>query len=135
MSWIVFDSETGAEIRRTETEPQLGEGEAAATVSAAPGAMWSPTLRGWLDPEPPLRRIMPLFEYLRLWTAEEAAWFKNTTDPIAAQAFVLTLGSPVIDLDHPDVIAGIAYAAQAIPLQPGRAEQIRAGIPPEETDT
>jgi len=83
----------------------------------------------WVPPAE--RRALPLFDYLQLWTPAEMAWFKNTNDPIAAQAFILTLGSPVIDLDHPQVIAGIRYAEQAMPLPPGRADRILVGLPPE----
>jgi hypothetical protein len=82
-------------------------------------------------PAPAPSRRLSLFQYLQLWTPEEATWFKNTTDPVAARAFILTLGSPVIDLDHPEVIAGIQYAEQAMPLGPGRAARIMAGLPPE----
>lgn len=71
MAWIVFDSETGAELRRTETTPELAEGEEAAIVSAAPGALWSADLRGWVDAPPP-RRLTGL-QILGLYTSAQHA--------------------------------------------------------------
>lgn len=107
------------------------QGNVEAIVSSLTGLdMTGRTSRPAVPADYPPRRVLSLFEYLQLWTPEEATWFKNTTDPVAAQAFVLTLGSPVIDLDHPQVVAGISYAAQAIPLSAERVAQILAGVPP-----
>lgn len=71
MAWLIYSTETGEELRRTDAAPELAEGEAAATVSMAPGTSWSPALRGFVD-APPVPRLTGL-QILGLYTSAQHA--------------------------------------------------------------
>jgi hypothetical protein len=82
---------------------------------------------GDLVPRPP---VMPLFQYLLLWTATEALAVEDTTDPELRRAYQLLRALATVDLALPEVQAGIARARQLNILTEARAARIAAGLPP-----
>ena len=85
------------------------------------------TVNGTLVAKPP---VLPLFNYLLLWTAAEALAVEDTTDPELRRAYQLLRALATVDLALPEVQAGIARALQLNILTPARAERIAAGLPP-----
>jgi hypothetical protein len=101
-------------------------------VLAIPGSYttgasnYDPARRGFVSAP-----AMMLFDYVALWTPVELAWMMTCGDAVVAQAVMLTLASPTINLADARVIAGITYIAATMPLANGRAARIMAGLRPE----
>lgn len=70
MGWLIFDTATGAELRRQPNATPLAPGEGVAAVPVQP-MIWSAPLRGWLDPPEP-RRLTGL-QILGLYTSAQHA--------------------------------------------------------------
>lgn len=86
------------------------------------------TVNGALVPKPP---VMPLFDYLRLWTPAEALAVEDTSDTELRYAFLLLRGLITVDLSVAEVQAGIARARTLGILTEARAARISAGLPPQ----
>jgi hypothetical protein len=83
---------------------------------------------GDLQPKPP---VLPLFQYLRLWTPAEALAVEATTNTDLRYAFFLLRSTATVDLGVAEVQQGIALAVTLGILTEARAARIRAGLPPE----
>lgn len=82
---------------------------------------------GELKAKPP---VLPLFNYLLLWTAAEALAVEDTSDTELRRAYQLLRALATVDLALPEVQAGIARALQLNILTEARAARIAAGLPP-----
>lgn len=81
-----------------------------------------------LQPKPP---VMPLFDYLRLWTPTEAMAVEASTDQAMRYALFLLRALVTVDLATTEVQAGILKARELNILTEARAARIMAGLPPE----
>jgi hypothetical protein len=80
-----------------------------------------------LPPRPP---VLPLFDYLRLWTQTEALAVEASTDADLRWAYLLVRSLQTVDLGVSEVQAGIARALALGILTEARAARIAAGLPP-----
>lgn len=82
---------------------------------------------GSLVARPP---VMPLFDYLRLWTPTEALAVEASTDEAMRYALFLLRALVTVDLSATEVQAGILKALELGILTEARAARIMAGLPP-----
>jgi hypothetical protein len=85
------------------------------------------TVNGTLVAKAP---VMPLFNYLLLWTAAEALAVEDATDAELRRAYQLLRALATVDLSVAEVQAGIARAQTLGILTEARAARISAGLPP-----
>jgi hypothetical protein len=133
MTWLIYDLETGAELRRSDAaEPELAEGEAAALIPpsaqiADPLSEWVPERRGFFDiPRLGSDGLISLF------TTEELAAMnqQGSVDVLRLLIALLLVRKPIRATD-PLFVAGVQQAAAANFLTAPRAAAILSFTPPE----
>lgn len=129
--WLIFDLETGAELRREGAEPELAEGEGAAPIPASamgqpPVCTWSPAARGFVDvPEVTGARLLAMLTMLELQAI--------TADPdpeiraLVLLWLVLLAGGATQRVNSPLHMAGAAQLHAKGHLDAGRYAQFAAG--------
>lgn len=132
--WLIFDEETGAELRRETGDGwQLAEGEAASLVPASaqgsrPITAWSPAMRGWADV--PRKSADEIFD---LFTADEkAAILTSGIAQVIGLVLALRFMREPIAANDSFHIQGVALLAGLGFLTAERAAQVLAFIPPPE---
>ncbi len=132
MAWLIYDAETGEQLRLSETndagEGELGTERPGSAMADNPSTHWDATLRTHVDSQV----WMSKFAYLLLWTATEMVGVKESSDPDMVRAFMLlnAWDGPINLLDA-QVQAGITLAESLGILTEARADRIRAGLLPE----
>jgi hypothetical protein len=134
MTWLVFNSTTGAQIgalHPTQPEPQAGEEVAVVPASAMatpPLTQWSPTLRGFADiPQAqPLTRL----QFQLLFTAAERAAVRASTDAGVEDFLELSRIADSIDLTDSTTVSGVNHLQTAGLLSAARVAQVLAGQSP-----
>lgn len=130
--WLVYDSETGAELRREATEPQAIVGEGfermpGSALAEPPISVWNAGMRGFVDVPlvdgPMLRRL--------LTPAEIAAACANpATIPIVLQWNLLLHAGEPQRVNSPLHIAGANALLAGGVLTTARHAEFLAGVPP-----
>jgi hypothetical protein len=134
MTWLLFDTTTGAQIgalHTTEPSPAGGQGVAVVPASAMttpPLTIWSPSLKGFVDTPHavPVSRL----KFQLLFTAAERTAIRGSTNTMVQDFIELSKIAADIDLTHEVTIAGVNYLESVGLIGAGRAAQVLAGVAP-----
>lgn len=109
----------------------VADSDGALTVRAA-SPQAAVALIGAPPPAPPQYQTTGLSfpQFLALLTPAEQAALAISTDPQVALFVLLATNAQAIDLDNPDVVAGVHYCAGLGLIAAGRVAQILGGAPP-----
>lgn len=131
--WLIYDAETGDELRRSATLPELGEGEGAERMPASglsdpPASIWSPAARGFVDvvevTGPRLFELLTMAEI----TAAAASTDEGVRSVLLTWLLLLAGGRPQ-RVNSPLHQAGAAALLADGILTPERHAQFVAGEP------
>lgn len=127
MFYAVYETATGR-LRSTGTvlADPLPEGLAAKEYpdGRPDGFSWNPETLDFDVPIPKRPRRVSAVEFMQLFTVQERIAIRGAGDPVLDDFLDMVRVAGSISLDHPMVVQGLAYLAQAGILTQARADEI-----------